>query len=189
MHVSLHLCSFALDGLNSTAQESHLHNFEDNLTVNIVPVVTGTFALAVIAVVSLSTLSCFKKLLQFIPFHIVHWIGSAVFYLLLLIHGVDGYNPVFWKWFVPFALLYAFERFYRHYATKKYTAKLSKAKRYDENATVGVVEVDKPKWFKYNPGQYLLLNAPWIGELKNIIIYNYILASIMSNVLLSKRLF
>ncbi len=36
---------------------------------------------------------------------------------------------------------------------------------YDDVSRVGVVELEKPKGFQYEAGQYMVINLPWIGEL------------------------
>lgn len=38
------------------------------------------------------------------------------------------------------------------------------AGRYDDQSRTGMVELEKPAGFKFEPGQYVLLNLPWIGK-------------------------
>ena len=110
------------------------------------------------------SINAIRRQLRFIPFYLTHWIGGTIFYVLLILHGVDFYSPSFWKWLLPAIFIVIIERIYRHriVETKKVAVKC--AGRYDDASRTALVELEVPKGFKYEPGQYILLNLPWIGK-------------------------
>ena len=56
------------------------------------------------------------------------------------------------------------ERIYRLTAINKNKVTVKCAGRYDDQSRTALVELEVPKGFKYEPGQYILLNLPWIGK-------------------------
>ena len=94
-------------------------------------------------------------------------------YLLLILHGIHYYNPAFWKWFLPAAIIFALERVYRHVVVRRHKVLLKCAGAYDDVSRVAIVEMEKPKGFRYEPGQHVMLNLPWIGKIY-VYIHTYI---------------
>ena len=164
VHVTAHFVSFAMEDRNSSSNESTHEHFKENIKTHIVPTITGILAVLIFAVMGLTSISVVRKQLRFIPFHVTHFVGAVVFYVLLLLHGVNVYNPSFWKWLVPAIIIIILERFYRHVAIKRHRVAVKCAGRYDDQSRTALVELDVPKGFKYEPGQYILLNLPWIGK-------------------------
>lgn len=84
-------------------------------------------------------------------------------YLLLILHGINYYNPSFWKWFLPAAIIFTLERVYRVAVMRREKVLLKCAGAYDDVSRVAIVEMNKPKGFRFEPGQHMILNLPWIG--------------------------
>lgn len=87
---------------------------------------------------------------------------------MLIIHGPNGYNPSFWKWLLPVALVYLLERVYFHWVVPRYTVKIIKSAPYDDTSRTTKVEIQKPSHYNIITGQYLLINMPQIGKTKFI---------------------
>ncbi len=115
-----------------------------------------------------SSIKPLRSLLRFIPFNLIHWIGGGFFYLLLLIHGVNYWNPSFWKWLLPAILIFVLERIYRHVVVKRVSTNVISAGRYDSVSRTAIIEIDKPKHFEYQPGQYILFNLPTVGKTREL---------------------
>lgn len=112
---------------------------------------------------AVSSITHLRKLFRFIPFYIIHWAGAVVVYLLLILHGINYYNPSFWKWFLPAAIIFTLERVYRAAVMRREKVLLKCAGAYDDVSRVAIVEMNKPKGFRFEPGQHMILNLPWIG--------------------------
>lgn len=156
VHLLTHFCSFGLDAVYAS--------FRDGIDSNLFPAITGFSVLGIVAVMSVSSIKFLRAQFRFIPFKVLHWSGSALFYLLLLIHGVNYWNPSFWKWLLPALVIFALERIYRHGVVRKRKVSIKAAGRYDSVSRTAIVELEKPSNFDYEPGQYILLNLPKIGE-------------------------
>ena len=113
IHLLTHFASFAIHGQNKT-EESTTENFRENFKENLCPAVTGFLILAILTIMTISSVNPIRKQFRFIPFYIIHWVGAGLFYLLLVLHGVDCYNPSFWKWLLPAVVIFVTERLYRH---------------------------------------------------------------------------
>jgi DMSO/TMAO reductase YedYZ heme-binding membrane subunit len=157
VHIITHLVSF---GLDTTIYDS----FRSGIDNNTFPAITGFLALAVLFVMTISSVKFLRAQFRFVPFKILHWTGTSLFYLLILVHGVSYWNPSFWKWFLPALVIFTVERLYRHVVVKKRKVDIKSAGRYDSISRTAVVELQKPRNFEYEPGQYVLLNVPNIGE-------------------------
>ena len=129
-----------------------------------VPTVSGFLIILIFGMLGLMSIGIIRKQLRFIPFHLASWIGAGLFYILLVLHGVNYYNPSFWKWLLPALIIVVVERIYRHVAIKRQRVAVKCAGRYDDQSRTAIVELEVPKGFKYEPGQYILLNLPWIGR-------------------------
>ncbi len=156
VHLITHLCSFGLDPFHD--------NFRNGIKTNVFPTVTGFIVLVVVAVMSVSSIKFLRAQFRFIPFKVLHWVGSALFYVLLLVHGVSYWNPNFWKWLLPALIIFFLERLYKHVVIRTKKVTVNSAGRYDCVSRTAIVELAKPENFDYEPGQYILLNLPMIGE-------------------------
>ena len=121
--------------------------------------------------------------MRFIPFHVIHWSGAALAYIILIIHGVNYYNPSFWKWLLPALVLVVLDRLYWIILTDRFNVEVKSAAAYDDVSRVAIIETDKPKGFKFEAGQYVLLRMPWIGEcsrlrLNGVIVQSNFLSSL-----------
>ena len=67
-------------------------------------------------------------------------------------------------------IIFVLERLYRHGVIKKVRVGIKSAGRYDSVSRTAIVELDKPKNFEFEPGQYVLLNVPQIGELIEVVV-------------------
>ena len=167
VHLTTHFGSFALDGRNTSLTEpkSTAEHFRASLITNLFPTITGLIILTVLVVMTLSScVGIIRRQMRFIPFHVLHWGGAVAVYLLLVVHGVDYYNPSFWKWLLPIVVFVVLDRFYWIYLTDRFTVSVKNASPYDDVSRVAIVEMDKPSGFKFEVGQYILLRMPWIGE-------------------------
>lgn len=162
LHILTHFCSLAFDEeSNSTIAADH---FADNLTYSINPVVTGLLICLVLIITVISSLPAVQKLCRFIGFYCIHYTALVMFYLLLLIHGKNHFNPAFWKWLLPVLLIFCLEKLYTILVIKKHTININKVFAYDETSRTLSVVIEKPKHFRFVPGQFVLLNIPQIGK-------------------------
>lgn len=160
VHIATHLCSFDNIDENGTSHD----NFEENIKTHLMPLITGISAIFIIIILIVSSIKQLRSLCQFIGFYSLHWIGIALFYILLVLHGKNYYNPSFWKWLLPVLFVYLLERLYHYCVVTKYSVVLQRAAPYDEMSRTTKIEVKKPKHYKFIPGQYLLINIPQIGK-------------------------
>jgi len=91
--------------------------------------------------------------------------GFILFFVILLTHGRNGWNPNFWKWFVGPGAIYLIERLLRVY-------------RASQEVVVTSVTLMKPDVFSlefakkgvlespYSEGQYLFLNCPNVSYIQ-----------------------
>ena len=79
-----------------------------------------------------------------------------VFYVVLLMHG-----RVFWKWFLPVILTYGLDRLLR-----RRSASFSADVLMTEAKGEGVIQIrfQKPRWLKYEAGQYVFLKSTVITK-------------------------
>ena len=56
---------------------------------------------------------------------------------------------------------------------RRHKVLLKCAGAYDDVSRVAIVEMEKPKGFRYEPGQHVMLNLPWIGKIY-VYIHTYI---------------
>lgn len=164
VHLLTHFCSFGLDALDDVDNLDNRRRFGDGISTNLFPTITGFAVLVVVAVMALSSITYLRARVQFIPFKVLHWVGSGLFYLLLLVHGVQYWNPSFWKWLLPTLIIFVLERVYRHAIVRRVKVNIKSAGRYDTVSRTAIVELEKPTTFEYEPGQYILLNLPKIGK-------------------------
>jgi len=158
VHLLTHFTSFALDDRN--ASTSTLSHFTASIQTNLFPTITGIIVLVAIVTMAVSSITHLRKLFRFIPFYIIHWAGVVLVYLLLILHGINYYNPSFWKWFLPAAIIFTLERVYRVAVMRREKVLLKCAGAYDDVSRVAIVEMNKPKGFRFEPGQHMILNLP-----------------------------
>lgn len=156
IHLLTNFCSFGLD--------STYTNFRSGIRTNLFPTITGLLVLIIFTVMGVSSIKPLRSLLRFIPFKFIHWVGAGLFYILLLVHGAHYWNPSFWKWLLPALIVFTLERIYRHGVIKRLVVNIKSAGRYDSVSRTAIIELDTPKHFQYEPGQYILLNVPRIGK-------------------------
>lgn len=163
IHTVTHLCSFAFDEVeeNSTLAD----NLTDNVQIHLMPLITGGILILILLVMSVSSFKCLSKLCLFIGFNLIHWIGFVALYIILLIHGIDYYNPSFWKWLLPVILVYGLERAYFRWVVPRYTVQILKSSPYDEQSRTTKLEIQKPTHYKFVEGQHILINMPQIGKI------------------------
>ena len=142
---------------------STLSHFTTSIQTNLFPTITGIIVLVAIVTIAVSSITHLRKLFRFIPFYIIHWAGAVLVYLLLILHGINYYNPSFWKWLLPAAIIFTLERVYRLAMVHREKVLLKCAGAYDDVSRVAIVEMNKPKGFRFEPGQHMMLNLPWIG--------------------------
>ncbi len=173
IHVTLHLVSFAVTIDNSTAPLSTSERFTENLLTHLGPTITGLIIALLFLTLAISSIGPIRRVLRFIPFYIIHWVCLCAFYLLLVIHGVSYFNHSYWPWLLPFALLVLVERVYRYTAITRHSVRVDCAGRYDDQSRTAIIELERPPKFKFEPGQYMLLNLPWIGTVNTISIITH----------------
>ena len=175
LHVATHLASYALDNIVDDGNSSSSpHTFSDSpvdhireslsLTRHLYPSITGGLLLLLLAVFPLSSVGKFRRISRFIPFFLTHWTATALFYGLLLTHGNSFVNPSFWKWLLPAVIIALVELAYRYSVATWFGVRLAGARQYGDSSRVCMVELDRPRGFQFLPGQYILLNVPWIGR-------------------------
>lgn len=155
-----HLTSFAMDNLTKTSN----HTFRTNIRHHVSPTVTGLLILIIFVTMGVSSIKPLRTLLRYIPFRLIHWVGGGLFYFLLLIHGVNHWSPSYWKWLLPALVVFSVERLYRHVIVRRVKVGVKCAGRYDSVSRTAIVELEKPMYLDYEPGQYIMLNLPKIGE-------------------------
>ena len=79
-------------------------------------------------------------------------------------HGQRIFNYSYWPWLLPAVLVVLLERLYRYFVVTRYSVKVECAGRYDDQSRTAIIELERPPRFKFEPGQHILLNLPWIGE-------------------------
>ncbi len=161
-HSATHLCSFALDN-KSNETTTHDH-FLINLKSSANPVTTGIVIYLVVILTMVWSLSPLRKLCNFIGFYTIHWITTILFYTFLIIHGNDHFNQYFWKWLLPALIIIILDRIYLLVVLKNRCVDINKVFAYDETSRTTFIEIDKPKRFKFIPGQFIQLNIPQIGK-------------------------
>lgn len=129
VHILTHFTSMAVDGRSDN--ESSLSHFEDQVTDHLCPIITGGVILIVFLTVSLSSLRPLRRLVRFIPFYLIHWVGAGVFYVMLFFHGDNYVNPSFWKWLLPAVVIFVLERLHRHFLVKHHQITVRSAGRKD----------------------------------------------------------
>ena len=137
---------------------------KSSLTQHQHTIITGFLLLLLLGVLALSSVRRLRRCFQFVPFFLTHWTATLLFYLLLLTHGEGYFNSSFWKWLLPAAVLVTLEQIYRYSVITWFNVKLLTAASYSSGSSVAVVEMERPRGFRFQPGQYILLNIPWIGE-------------------------
>lgn len=95
-------------------------------------------------------------------FYRVHIIGAALFYPLLIIHGMYRTRPETYKYIIPAIVIYIADRLLRRAHVSTTTLQLSATNSFfkDDN----VLELRVPKPFRYCAGQYAELQVPSINR-------------------------
>jgi len=84
------------------------------------------------------------------------------FFVLLLLHGRNGFGPNYWKYFLIPGTIYVFERIYRERSAYRAVAIVSITNMHER---VLVLEFDKKAAFPsgFKEGQYVFLNCPFVS--------------------------
>lgn len=157
IHIVLHLTALEVQQINVNA------TFTDNFENGLDTFVTGLLVACLLLLMAITSFSCIRKLCRFIGFYVLHYGGMSLVYILLLIHGSGCWNPAFWKWLLPFIMVFVAERLYFRFVLPRYRVALYKAVRYDDVTRTTALEFERPKHFHFTPGQYVVVNIPEIG--------------------------
>eukprot|EP00042_Codosiga_hollandica_P030859 m.181918 g.181918 ORF g.181918 m.181918 type:complete len:1229 (+) comp53476_c0_seq9:51-3737(+) len=84
------------------------------------------------------------------------------FYIFVLIHGREYWNPGVWKVLVVVGTIYACERAYREFWMKSVPLKVVRALVLKGGVTH--LQISKPVGFRCKPGQYIFLQLPFISK-------------------------
>lgn len=114
-------------------------------------VITGCCLLLVFSVLVFFALPSVRKK-YFRLFYSVHLIGAALFFILLIIHGMYNAKPETWKWVLAPLVLYTADRALRIFSISEHRLELSASNSTfkDDN----VLQLAIPKPFNFRPGQY-----------------------------------
>ena len=166
VHGATHLTSFALDDTRNSSAHFGLPTLSAKLELarHLYPVITGALLFLLLVILALSSVGKFRSRARFIPFFVTHWMGTLLFYALLLTHGESYFNPSFWKWLVPAVVILVLEQVYRYTAVAWFRVRVVSAWPYSMSSQTCVLVLDRPRWFLFSPGQYILLNIPWVGK-------------------------
>ena len=112
--------------------------------------VSGIVLQIIFCVMIAFSLPYFRRSKRFNMFWTMHHL-VIVFYIVLLMHG-----RVFWKWFLPVILTYGLDRLLR-----RRSASFSADVLMTEAKGEGVIQIrfQKPRWLKYEAGQYVFLKS------------------------------
>eukprot|EP00475_Leptophrys_vorax_P031583 TRINITY_DN4786_c0_g2_i5.p1 TRINITY_DN4786_c0_g2~~TRINITY_DN4786_c0_g2_i5.p1 ORF type:complete len:847 (+),score=162.76 TRINITY_DN4786_c0_g2_i5:4209-6749(+) len=87
----------------------------------------------------------------------------VLFFILLLLHGRNGYGPHYYQYFAFPGLVYIFERIYREYSAYRPVSMISVT---NMNDIVLIVEFDRSTAFPsgFKEGQYVFINSPHLSK-------------------------
>ena len=172
-HVVTHFCSFAFDNSDNNSNQTTSDHFVNNLESSANPVATGIIMSLALIVTMVFSLSVLRKLCNFIGFYTVHWVMTVLFYTVLIIHSNNHFNQSFWKWLLPTLIIIILDRIYLLVVLGHQTVDINKVFPYDETSRTVFIEINKPKRFRFIPGQFIQLNIPQIGKFLITLLHNY----------------
>ncbi|ETO36577.1 NADPH oxidase [Reticulomyxa filosa] len=89
----------------------------------------------------------------------------VLFFLALLFHGRNSWNPNYWKWFLVPGTLYFIERITREVKASKPVGLISATHMNNKYAKVFCLELEKTGPIRrHQEGQYIFLNCPMITK-------------------------
>ena len=168
VHVTLHLCSYAIDDgenehNNSTSEVTdNAERLREKLEDNPQFLITGGLILLFLLAMTVTSIKRLQVSFNFILFYTIHFISSGSIYVLIFIHGSNYINSQFWKWLIPIVFLLIFEWLYRRYSNRVQKVNILEAH------TIGnmvIYKVVKPNLFKFVPGQFVSVKFPEIGPI------------------------
>ncbi len=116
---------------------------------------TGFLMLIIFIIMWVFSLNFIRKKKHFSLFYISHF-GFVLWFAFGLLHG-----PVFWQWVLIPTLAFCFEWIYR-FINKKQVQKIVKVNILPSG--VSNIIFDRPKYFNYNPSDYVFLKIPKISK-------------------------
>ena len=89
----------------------------------------------------------------------------VIFFITILLHGRNTFNPNYWKWFIAPGLLYLIERTLREYKGKQAVGVVSVTHMNNKYAKIFCLELSKNNSpvKKHAEGQYVFIKAPIIS--------------------------
>ena len=166
VHVTLHLCSYAIDNENyNNSTNDTIDNSQrlrEKLEDNPQFVITGGLTILLLLIMSVTSIKRLQIALNSILFYTIHFVSSGAIYLLIFIHGSDYINSQFWKWLIPIAFLWIFEVLYRRYSHKAQKVNILEA---HTTGNLVIYKIAKPNLFKFVPGQFVSVKFPNISSI------------------------
>ena len=168
VHVTLHLCSYAIDDdgdehNNSTSgTKDNGERLRERLEDNPQFLISGGLIVLFLFAMTVTSIKRLQVSFNFILFYTIHFISCGSIYLLIFIHGSNYINSQFWKWLIPIVCLWIFEWLYRRYSNKVQKVNILEARA---TGNIVIYKVVKPNLFKFVPGQFLSVKFPEIGPI------------------------
>ena len=165
VHVTLHLCSYAIEDENNNSTSETIDSSErlrDKLQDNPQFLITGGLTILLLLTMSITSIKRLQIAINSILFYIIHFVSSGAIYLLIFIHGSNYINSQFWKWLIPIAFLWVFELLYRRYSHKVQKVNILEALT---TGNIVIYKVAKPNLFKFVPGQFVSVQFPDISSI------------------------
>lgn len=124
-------------------------------------VITGFVLLAIFAAMVVFALPFMRKT-HFRLFYIIHLVGAALFFVVLIFHGMYEAKPETYKWVTAPLIIYILDRIVRVFRSSEHCVELSATNSSfkDEN----VLQLSIPKPFNFRPGQYAEIKVPAINQ-------------------------
>ena len=168
VHVTLHLCSYAIDtdenkDNNSTSKViDRADRLRNKLEDNPQFIITGGLTVFFLLAMSATSIKRLQLALNSVLFYTTHFFSSGAIYLLLFIHGSNYINSEFWKWLIPIAFLWMFELLHRRYSHSVQKVNILEART---TGNMVIYKISKPNLFKFVPGQFVSVKFPNISSL------------------------
>ena len=124
--------------------------------------ITGGLLVAVFAVMFITALPWFrKKKSQWRNFYMIHLGGAALFFVLLVVHGLKDGKLDSYKYVVPALIVYGIDRMVRHFNVSGATVFLGNE---DSSLKPGrILCLRVKKVFDYRAGQYAEISVPGLN--------------------------
>lgn len=123
--------------------------------------VTGFIILPVFVVMLITSLPHFRKN-KFRLFYLFHLYGAALFFFILIFHGMYFERPETYKWITPSLIIYLLDRFIRRMKISSHDLDIALEKSILKDGDI--LELRVPKPFDYRPGHYAEVMVPSINK-------------------------